>query len=143
MVSRQSDWIDVQGSEHKPRGVTFYRRAVDQATHPRYGVLYLVAIAWSGYFLWANEWALALSTVIAGKLIALASVWTADVRRWSDSAYGKLIRIHEHPANMALHWVGFAGLAYGLWRHEGLWILAGLSVAALGHLWGWPSDSEA
>jgi hypothetical protein len=136
MTSQRLTWAGIEAGRTEG-DMTFFQRAYVQATHPRYAALYGIALAWSAYFLWSQNWIWALAVVVLGKSMALATVWNEDTSRMVRTGYGKLILAHRHPVNYALHVVGLVGVAYGLWTHAGAWILAGLSVTTLGHLWGW------
>ncbi len=49
----------------------------------------------------------------------------------------KMALEHGHPVNCAASIIAFAAVGYGLWIHDYTWIVAGVVVAILGHLYCW------
>ncbi len=47
----------------------------------------------------------------------------------------KLALEHGHPVNCAASIIAIVLLGYGLWIHNWTWIIAGIVVAVLGHLY--------
>jgi hypothetical protein len=44
---------------------------------------------------------------------------------------------HANPMHFALALAATAGFVYGLWAHDGLWIIGSTVLALLGHLYCW------
>lgn len=113
-----------------------------QHLHPTKFILELIGIMWATYFLWQQNW---LWAVVAGfGLPILGSIltWRVNTDQLRKSSYARLVLIHAHPLNILLHIVGAAITVYGLWNHQTLVILSGISVLILGHVWGWKSANK-
>lgn len=114
-------------------------RLMLQHLHPTKLILEVIGIMWAVYFLWNQNW---LGAVVAGLgLPLLGSILTMRVNtdQFRKSSYARLVLIHAHPINMLLHIVGAVIAVYGIWRHDTVLILTGVSVITLGHAWGWKS----
>ena len=114
-------------------------RMMLQHLHPTKFILEAIGIMWAIYFLWDQNW---LGAVIAGfGLPILGSVLTMRVNtdQFRRSSYARLVLIHAHPINMLLHILGAVVTVYGIWGHDTVWILSGISIITLGHAWGWKS----
>lgn len=48
--------------------------------------------------------------------------------------FDKLIDQHKRPVCFWFHLVGFIALIYGLWAHSWTWIIIGIVLCLLGHL---------
>ncbi len=49
----------------------------------------------------------------------------------------KMALEHGHPVNCVASIIAFIFLGYGLWIHNYIWIIAGVAVGLLGHLYCW------
>ncbi len=47
----------------------------------------------------------------------------------------KMALEHGHPVNCIASIIAFAFLAYGLWTHEIIWIIIGVVIGVLAHLY--------
>jgi hypothetical protein len=117
--------------------LTFLERVVLRRAHPRMVVFRLVGVIWATYFVWLNNWQAALVAVFAGGICGYLSVPQMDFKTMAESTLGKIALLHVQPLNLAVQVVGVFPLVYGLWFHDALTILVGISVIALGHLFGW------
>ena len=45
----------------------------------------------------------------------------------------KLVDKHKNPWNLIFHLLGFIGLAYGLWMHDWIYMVAGVVLLVIGH----------
>ena len=50
---------------------------------------------------------------------------------------------HANPVHFPLAVAASAGLAYGLWTHDWLWIIGSSTLALLGHVYCWTRNSGA
>jgi hypothetical protein len=105
--------------------------------HPRAVLLDSVAAIWAVYFVWNHNWVAALAVVVASRLIGTALAWRMDYSTIKETVWGKLALLHIHPANSVIQTLAALALFYGIWIHETITILAGLSVIILGHYFGW------
>lgn len=105
--------------------------------HPRRIAVDLAALPWVVLALWRNDWVSAIVIVVLGGTLSLLAVRGIDPVKMADTTLGKIALMHLHPWNLALQTVGLFPLVYGLWIHSTEYILAGLSLIVLGHMWGW------
>jgi hypothetical protein len=119
------------------RGLTNFKSYAIMHFHPRYFFLDSIGLIWSIYFLWEHNWASALGALLFGRLMGLISVMNLDVEAFAQTTWGKLGLLHLHPMNMIIQILGIFVFAYGIWEHETLIILGGISFVLLGHLAGW------
>ena len=106
-------------------------------SHPRALFIDSVGMIWSIYYLWQNDWALALGCVLLGRLMAYLAVMDINPENMSQTAIGKIALLHLNPLNMLTQIAGLILLTYGLWEHSAIFTLCGVSVVLLGHLAGW------
>lgn len=92
---------------------------------------------WFTYTFWNHDWVAAIAVVLVTRVIALYSVINIDTEAFAQTTLGKVGLLHLNPVNLSVQLVGSLGLLYGLWEHSTEWILGGLSVVLLGHLFGW------
>jgi len=118
-------------------GLTNFQSYSVMHFHPRYLFLDSVGMIWSIYFLWAHNWQLALGVFLAGRILGLISVMNLDVEAFAQTTWGKMGLLHLHPMNMIIQILGIVVFAYGIWEHETLVMLGGISCVLLGHLAGW------
>jgi hypothetical protein len=111
--------------------------------HPRYLLVAYIALLWAFYFLWEHLWIYALAAVVLG--IILSRVVTLGVKEenLAQTTLGQIMLLHLHPANIVLQICGAVLVAYGVWIHSAIYILAAISVSLAGHMWGWHRVSEA
>ncbi len=105
--------------------------------HPRALFIDSVGMIWSIYYLWQNDWVLALGSMLLGRLIAFLSVMDIRPESMSQTTMGKIALLHLSPLNVLTQIAGLILLTYGLWEHSVLFTLYGVSVVLVGHLAGW------
>ena len=105
--------------------------------HPRKIIFDTVGAIWSVYFLWNNNWQYSLISFVGMGLIGFYFTRNINPELMSQSTIGRIGLIHAHPINLSLNVLGLFFLVYGIWMHEVLSILIGLSVIILGHFFGW------
>lgn len=49
----------------------------------------------------------------------------------------KRILEHANPVHLCLALIGVAAVIYGLWMHLAAWILVGVALNLLGHIYSW------
>lgn len=122
---------------------TWLQRLTLRLFHPRAVFIEMAGLIWSVYFLWTDDWRLALGTYIGTIAIALLAVSDTDPVKISKTVMGRLALLHLRPTNLVLRTGGFMFLIYGLWQHLPEFILTGLSVILLGHVFGWSQVHRA
>jgi hypothetical protein len=126
-----------EGFSPPERPVSRLERYALKRFHPRALFIDAVGITWFVYFLWNQNWLLALGTAIAGRIAALAAVSHAVPEQIAETPLGRLALLHLNPINMAIQGIGAVVACVGIWSHSMPSILIGLSVVLLGHLRGW------
>lgn len=105
--------------------------------HPRKIIFDTVGAIWSVYFLWNNNWQYSLISFVGMGLLGLYFTRNINPELMSQTTIGRIGLIHAHPINLSLNVLGLFFLVYGIWMHEVLSILIGLSVIIFGHFFGW------
>ena len=117
--------------------LTAIQRLMVRRFHPTALFIDLAGAIWVFYFFWRHEWVAALLTLALTRAVATASVWKKNPEALSQTTLGKIGLLHLHPVNLLLQLIGVIPLLYGLWHHSGEFILAGVSLIFLGHVFGW------
>ncbi|MGZ3742647.1 MAG: hypothetical protein ACXWRE_01935 [Pseudobdellovibrionaceae bacterium] len=105
--------------------------------HPKSIFVDIVAMIWFTYFFWNHEWKSAVAVVIIGRVVALLLTMKIDTQAFAETFLGKMALLHLNIANMLIQIFGIIITFYGLWQHSTEFILGGVSVIFLGHLFGW------
>lgn len=105
--------------------------------HPRSLFIDSAAIIWSVYYLWQNNWPLALGFAIAGRILAYLSTFDVNAEKMSETTWGKIALLHLNPINLVLQSMGLLLFIYSLWEHSELLILLSISLILIGHVKGW------
>lgn len=121
---------------------SFLERMILRRFHPVSLLFDVVGFIWVTYFLWENQWQNALVVVLAERLLAATIVWRVDWEGMAETSLGKLALLHLHPLNLMVQIAGAAVIVWALWNHSTLYLLAGLSILALGHAFGWSGVNE-
>lgn len=119
------------------------QRLMLQHLHPTKFILEVIGIMWATYFLWDQNW---LGAVVAGLGLPILGgllTWRVNTDQYRKSGFARIVLIHAHPMNMLLHIVGAVITVYGLWNHQTLVILSGITVLILGHAWGWKNKPSS
>lgn len=136
--------IDSGAMRTEPKtGLTTMERYMIRRFHPVSIFFDCVGLIWFVYFLWQHNWVAAAAVAVVERLASMAIVRGADVTALAGTKLGQLARLHLHPMNLMIQLVGLVGVVWGLWQHETLGILGGLSVVFLGHTFGWPRVDRA
>lgn len=114
-----------------------FERLMLRKFHPRKILIDLVSLTWGVYFLWNHDWQKALLAVVIVSSLGYLSVWNADPEKLAKTTLGKLALLHLHPFNLITQSIGAIPLVYGVWLHSTEYILAGLSIVLIGHIFGW------
>lgn len=104
--------------------------------HPAKFILETIGTIWAVYFLWNQDWLWAIVFGLGLPLISTILLWGKKLPD-SRSGYAKLALIHAHPLNLSFHVIGAAIGVYGVWNHDTVFILVGITVILIGHVWGW------
>jgi len=118
-------------------GLTNFQSYSVMHFHPRYLFLDSVGMIWSIYFLWGHNWQLALGAFLLGRMLGFITVMNLDVEAFAQTTWGKIGLLHTQPVNMLTQLFGLLLTIYGIWDHQMLAVLGGISFVLLGHLSGW------
>lgn len=110
--------------------------------HPRSLFIDTASMIWSVYFLWENNWTLALGIALIGRIVAYLSTYDVDPEKLSQTIWGKIALLHLVPINLLTQSVGLILFIYSVWTHSTLLIMASISIILLGHLKGWDKVEE-
>ena len=105
--------------------------------HPRAIFIDVVSFIWFTYFFWQHNWQFAVSALFFGRILSHISVLEISEVKMSQTVLGKLALLHLNPINASTQLIGIFLLFYGLWTHSVLFIMSGVSVVLLGHMFGW------
>jgi hypothetical protein len=92
---------------------------------------------WSIYYLWENNWTLALGIAVLGRIVAYLATYEVDPEKMAQSIWGKIALLHLNPVNLVAQSVGLILFIYSVWEHSVPLILASISLILIGHLKGW------
>lgn len=106
-------------------------------SHPRRIFLDVVALMWEVYFLWNQNWQAALGVFLVMNTVGLLTVRKVNYQELAKTTLGKVGLLHLQPMNLMVQLTGVALSIYGIWWHETLSILTGLSLIYAGHFYGW------
>ena len=109
-----------------------------QHAHPMKFAAEVLGVMWSVYLLWHHNWVWAIGVAIASFLLSTLLLWKQ--RRYdylAQTALGKIVLIYTTPLNFLLYNLSAIPFIYGLWTHNSVFILIGISLILLPHLWGW------
>ena len=123
--------------------MTYVERMIVRRGHPKHIIVGIVAFLWVIYFLWQHNWIWAAAVVVLSAVLGRLSTSGPKEETLAQTLLGKIMLLHLHPVNLTLQMAGFALLAYGIWMHSTLYIMAATSLVFLGHMWGWHRVNEA
>lgn len=126
-----------EGEVFKEQYSSMVDRYFLMCSHPRKIVFDTVGAIWATYFLWNNNWQVALIIYVVMAGLGLFFTRKIDPELLSQTTIGKIGLLHTHPINITLNLIGIILLINGLWGHEGVVILLGISLVIMGHFFGW------
>lgn len=112
-------------------------RMMLRRVHPVSIICDIVAVMWTVYFIWEHNWIAALASAIVGRAVAIAATWRLDFNEMAATVWGKIALLHLNPQNLLLQVAGGLIWIWGMWQHSTQIILSGLSLLAVGHIFGW------
>ena len=108
-----------------------------QHAQPAKFVAEILGIIWGTYFLWIHNW---IGAVISSVVLFLGStiaLWNKPVEHLAQTRLGKIMLGYASPFNFIIYNLSALPVIYGLWTHQGLYIVAGSSLLLLPNLWAW------
>src|SRR5881628_3039854 len=108
-----------------------------QHAHPAKFVAEILGIIWGIYFLWIHNW---IGAVISSAILFLGStiaLWNKPVENLAETALGRIMLVYATLPNFVIYNLSALPVIYGLWTHQGLYVVAGYSLLLLPHLWSW------
>jgi hypothetical protein len=114
------------------------RRYMLQHAHPMKFAAEVLGVMWAVYFLWRHSWIGAVGVAIASFLLSTLLLWRKKQFEYlADTPLGRIILIYTSPINFVLYNLSAIPFVYGIWTHNYFYILIGISLLLLPHLWGW------
>lgn len=113
------------------------RRYMLQHAHPMKFTAELLGVIWGAYFLWNHNW---LGALIMSTLFFLGSsvlLWNKPIDYLQKTGLGRVMLIYADPVSFLLYNLSALPVIYGLWLHQTMYVLIGISILLLPHLWGW------
>ena len=118
-------------------GFSWFESYALKKYHPRAIFIDVVSFIWFTYFFWNHSWQFAVGALLIGRILSHISVLEVSEVNMSKTVLGKLALLHLNPINASIQLIGIFVLFYGLWMHSVNFILSGVSVVLLGHMFGW------
>lgn len=117
------------------------RRYMLQHAHPMKFAAEMLGLMWCVYFLWNHSWKGAVFVALASFLLSTLLLWRKKHYEYlAATSLGRIILIYTTPLNFLLYNLSALPFGYGLWRHNSVFILIGVSLILLPHLWGWKAN---
>ena len=129
---------NIAGSE-----LSFLQKWVLYKTHPTKVAIDLTAALWSVYFLWDHRWQPALTIYLIVPALSLFMVKDLNLEKFAATTLGKVAILHLQPFNLLIQSVSILVMIYGIWLHSTEWILGGVSLLFVGHIFGWQSVHDS
>lgn len=139
-------WAEKRFSEYREgQPATFIERQVLSFTHPIALLLVMIGLLVLICGLWFQAW----PWIGAGVVVYLSGLGYGHLKGWPDRKLelyrhgeqagwlDQRILEHAHPLHFVFEVVGFMMIAYGLWVHGWVWIVAGIILNFAGHLYTW------
>lgn len=133
---RSTDWTKTTRKLHWP----ILKRIVILNAHPTKFILKSIGAIWAIYFLWNLNWVAALTIALLSNALGTFLVWGTSEEELLASPFGKLVMTHWHPLAMSFHVLATVVLALGIISHSAPWILTGVTLYLMSHLWGWHEE---
>jgi len=99
-----------------------------QHAHPAKFVAEILGVILGTYFLWINNW---IGAVISSVILFLGStivLWNKPIEDLAETALGRIMLVYATPSNFVIYNVSPLPVIYGLWRHQGLYVVACYSL---------------
>ena len=119
------------------RKYNWVERNMIRRMHPRRIFVDAAGLPWVVYFIWRNDWVMALVSVAVSTALGLFATRTVDVDAYGRTIFGKIALLHLRPMNFTLQVIGIAAFVWATWSHFTMGILGSVSLIFIGHLDGW------
>jgi len=129
--------IEYVSEREEEQHLTRLQKYILLRSHPRRIFLDVVALMWEVYFLWNQNWRAALGVFIVMNTVGLLATRRVNYQELARTTLGKVGLLHLQPMNLIVQLTGIVLSIYGLWWHETISILTGLSLIYAGHFYGW------
>jgi len=123
--------------------ITGFRRYMVLRAHPISIFWDAATLIWVVYFLWQHWWAYAALLLVVERGFTWIMTQAVDSDALGKTVLGKMALLHLHPVNLTLQLCGVAVAFWGIWAHETIPILSGISLIFLGHTFGWGQVHKA
>jgi len=116
---------------------SWLQRTVLRASHPVSIVFYIIGWTWGIFYLWHQNWILALIAVVMARAFGMIAARHAHLQEMANTTLGRLALLHLQPLNLAIQGIGAVVLITAVWMHSTELVLVGVSLIAAGHAFGW------
>ena len=65
------------------------------------------------------------------------ALWYKPIEHLTETALGKIMLVYTTPTNFVIYNLTALSVIYGLWTHQGLYVVGGYSLLLLPHLRTW------
>ena len=113
------------------------RRYMLQHAHPGKFIAEVLGIMWGVYFVWNHKWVWALIVGMGFFLLSTIFLWGDRFEYLGNTHLGRVMLVYINPLNFVLYNASIVPLVYGLWSHNSFFILLGVTIILLPHLWAW------
>src|SRR4051812_45803555 len=112
------------------------RRYMLQHAHPMKFTAEVLGVMWSVYFLWRHQWILAAIAASVLFFVSTLLLWRSRKRldRLAGTPLGKMMLVYAAPTAFAMYNLSAFPAVYGVWTHQPLFILVGISMLLAPHL---------
>jgi hypothetical protein len=118
------------------------RRFILQHAHPAKFVAEILGVISCTYLLWIHNWIGAVITSLILFLGSTIALWNKPVEYLAETRRGKIMLVYATASNFIIYNLSALPVVYGLWTHQGLYVVAGYSLLFLPHLWAWKRKSH-
>lgn len=113
-----------------------YKYALTHA-HPAKFIAEILGTMWAAYFLWNYNWVGAIISALVFYLLSTLILWGKSIDYLAETPLGKVMLVYSTPIAAGLKELSIVPLIYGLWTHNPIYILIGISMLFLPHFWRW------
>lgn len=116
---------------------SFMEKCMIKRFHPISIFIQTIGFAWLVYYLWLNNWKMALASLLITTGISFLVIQNVNIQMLSETVLGRLALLHLNLVNLLVQMIGTVLFLYGTWMHSTQQMLCGFSIILLGHLCGW------
>jgi hypothetical protein len=124
-------------SSKTPEELGWFSKLIVRRVYPTNLVLRIVAFMWALYLLAQHQWIEAIVVAIVLDAVGALSARKLDPQLASRTRLGKCLLLFLKPQYLILYVIGVLALLYGVWMHDTVTTLAGVSLMLFGQMFVW------